>query len=167
MSDQYLKLIREELRTSAVNPLPPQKVSTLFQAIRRSLIKVHNLDELGKEVLYQLLRKVEGDSELLAKVRSLKVIIQNAVDEGSVDTELSKILLAVLNAEKMLLSPTTIKYGNKLIYKFNSNCNVGGRTYKTGEMALLSPRELVTAEVNNCGEPLKDPFYRHRMAREK
>ncbi|MEM2026056.1 MAG: hypothetical protein QXW94_07175 [Desulfurococcaceae archaeon] len=161
MSDHYLKLVREELRTSSPGSLPAQRISTILQTLRRSLVKSYFLDGLGKEVLYLLLKRVEGDSELLAKVRAMKIVLQETADENSIDSDIARFTLAVLKVEEMLLSPIVIRYGNKLVYKFNSNCNIEGKLYRRGEVSLLEPRKLVIAEVNMCGEVLKDPLISH------
>lgn len=160
MSEHFLKLVREELKSTSLVQVQLSKLTAILQLVRRSLMGISALDDLGKEVLRGLLRRSADDARFLAKVRLLKVLLQERVESSSVDVELAKATLALLSAEEHIFSPVVLRYGDKVAYKFTSNCTIGEKVYRRGEVALLSVKELVVASINECGEPLVDPFYK-------
>ncbi|MEM1529466.1 MAG: hypothetical protein QXP03_05215 [Desulfurococcaceae archaeon] len=160
MSEYYLKLVREELKSGALTQIPHLRLASILQVIRKSLMNVHVIDELGKEVLYMLLKRVVDDAGLLVRVRFLKVILQGQVENSSVDVEHAKALLAVMKAGESLFSPVVLKYGDRILYEFTSNCQINGKNYRKNEIAALPIRDLILAEVSGCGRVLLDPFYK-------
>lgn len=164
MSDHYLKLIREELRSVAHVQIPPLRLMTVFQLFRKTLSGVHLVDEVGEEVVRMLLDRAVEDAKFLAKIRFLKTVLQKQVETGSVDSEIAKALIAILKAEESLLSPVVLRWGERMFYFFTSNCNLGEKVYRRGELALLTLRELILAEVSECGATLLDPIYRAHLS---
>lgn len=160
MSEHYLKLVREELKSSTLTQIPPLRLASILQVIRKSLMNVHVIDELSKEVLYMLLKRVVEDTNLLVRVRLLKVILQGQIEISSVDVEHAKALLAILKSGESLFSPVVLKYGDRVLYEFTSICQIGGKTYRKNEIAALSVRDLILAEMGECGKVLLDPFYK-------
>lgn len=160
MSEHYLKLVREELKSSTLTQIPHLRLASVLQVVRKSLTNVHVIDELGREVLYMLLKRIVEDANLLVRVRFLKVILQGQVESNSVDVEHAKALVAVLKAGESLFSPVVLKYGDRVLYKFTSNCQINGKTYRKNEVSALSARDLIFAEISECGEVLLDPFYK-------
>lgn len=160
MSEHYLKLVREELKSSTLTQIPPLRLASILQVVRKSLMNVHAIDELGKELLYMLLKRVVEDTNLLVRIRFLKVILQGQVESSSADVEYAKALLAVLKSGESLFSPVVLKYGDRVLYEFTSNCQIGGKTYRKNEIAVLPVRDLILAEISECGKVLLDPFYK-------
>lgn len=160
MSDHYLKLIREELRSAVHVQIPPLRLTTLFQLFRKTLSGVHLVDEIGEELVRMLLDRAVEDARFLAKIRFLKTVLQKQVETGSVDAEIARALIAVLRAEELLFSPIVLRWGERILYLFTSNCSLREKFYRKGELALLTLRELILAEVGECGTTLIDPLYR-------
>jgi hypothetical protein len=159
MSGHYLRLIREEVKSTALTQIPQQRLESIVQTIRKSYLSVHTLDKLGKDLLITLNKKNMEDVKLLVKVRFLKFMLQEQVENNSVDQYVGKLVLAALRTGETIYSPITLRYGDKILFKFNSTCIIGGKTYRRGDIALLSTLELVLAGVNECGKPLIDPFF--------
>lgn len=160
MTEQYLKLIKEELRGTSISSLPTQRLESMIQTIRKAYSGLNSMDDVGVEIFISMMKKIMGDAENLARIRLVKTILSNATDESSIDHEAGRIVLSVLEAEKMILSPVLIRYGDKIFYVFRDECTIMDRKFKRGEIGLLSIKEIVLASLSKCGEPVIDPVYR-------
>lgn len=160
MSEHYLKLVREELKSTILSQIPQQRLTSIVQTVRKSLAGVHLLDEIGEEMLALLIKRLNEDVDMLSKVRILKIISQERYEESSVDADLAKIILAVLRAEKLIFSSLVLRLGDRVFYMFYKDCTIEKRSFRKNELALLSIKELTIAEIFACGEVLLDPFYK-------
>jgi len=163
VSDQYLKFVREELKSSMPIQVPPLRLASLIQAARKALLELHTLDAVGKEITKATVDRLVKDAELLAKIRFLKTILRQHLEVNSIDSEVARALIALLRVERDLFSPVVVRLGERVLYRFTSNCHVGDKFYRKGEVAPLSVREVILAEINGCGNTLIDPIYRFRL----
>lgn len=159
MSEHYLRLIREEMKSPVLTQIPQQRLELIMQTIRKLYCNAHELDNLGKRLLVTLIGKITNDVKLLIKIRFLKFILQEKIESNSADQDIAKLLLLALKSGEALYSPITLRYGDKILYKFNSTCRIGEKTYRRGEIALLSILEVASAEINGCGQVMIDPFF--------
>lgn len=158
MTEQYLRLVKEEVRNTTLTQLPSQRLEVIANTIRKLYTGIDPLEELGVEIFKNIVNKVTRDVENLAKIRLFKTIISGSPEPSSLDYELGRVALAILRAEKAILSPTTIKYGGKILFSFSENCEILGKRFRRGEIGLLSIKELVLAELQECGNPVVDPI---------
>lgn len=160
MSEHYLRLVREEIKGPVLTQIPPQKLESIIQTIRKSYYNAHTLDNLGKRMLVLLLNKIANDAKLLVKIRSLKFVVQEKIENNSVDQDIARLLLLAVKAGEILYSPVALRFGDKILYKFSSNCRIGSRVFRKGEVAPLSILEIISAELNSCGQIMIDPFFK-------
>ena len=159
MTETYIKLIKEELKTRDLLQIQPDRLDSIIKNIRKSFLYLHALDELGKETFLQSIKRIIEDIKLLAKIRLLKVVLQEVqVSSNSIDTNTIESLNALFKVEETLLSPIVLRFDDKVVYLFKRNCFINGVLYRRNEITLLPINNLVLAEVSNCGEVLKDPF---------
>lgn len=160
MSKQYLRLVREELKTPSLLQITPQRLESIIQTLRKTIVDIHTLDETSEEILISFFKRIQEDIDILSKVRSIKIITDEKIDESSVDVEIAKMLITTLRAEKLLFSPFILRHGDRLFYLFNRDCGIGDRFYRRNQVALISTREFTLAEILSCGQVLVDPVYR-------
>lgn len=160
MTEQYLKLVKDEVRNNTLTQLPSQRLEVIAGSIRKLYTGLNPLDDLSMEIFKNMMNKIMGDVENLAKIRLFKTVISGTPETSSIDYDAGKTAIAILRAEKTMLSPVIIKYGDKVLYYFKETCDVSGRRFRRGEIGLLSTRELVLAELQECGEPVEDPVVR-------
>jgi len=53
-----------------------------------------------------------------------------------------------------------VRHGEKYLFRFNTECQILGKTYRKGELAMLSQRELMMAMIEECGVPFTQPIWR-------
>lgn len=160
MSEHLLRITREELQSPNVVQLSQQKFSSTLNTVTRILSRLHELNTTEKEAVYGVLKRMRDDVELLTKVRLVKAVVVNGVSPESIDAGVLEVLQALVKAEEVLLSPLTVRHGNKIAYLFNKNCELYGKLYRKNELALLEPKELVLAYIYGCGEVLEEPFFK-------
>ncbi|MEM4005963.1 MAG: hypothetical protein QXM43_10100, partial [Desulfurococcaceae archaeon] len=116
MSEHYLRLVREEIKGPTLTQIPPQKLESIIQTIRKSYYNAHTLDNLGKRMLVLLLNKIANDAKLLVKIRSLKFMVQEEIENSSVDQDIARLLLLAVKAGETLYSPIVLRFGDKILY---------------------------------------------------
>ncbi|MEM4717561.1 MAG: hypothetical protein QXE81_02230 [Desulfurococcaceae archaeon] len=161
MTEHYLRIIREEMRNTSLSQIPFQRLDSIIQTIKKSYIGVLGLSPIGRELFTTMLSKTINDVNLLAKIRLAKTILLESAESSSVDLSIGKALLSLLKANNTLLSPIVIRYGERILYKFKSDCFIGSKMFREREIAPVSIDEMIKAEINSCGEPLVDPVYRY------
>lgn len=160
MSEHLLRITREELQSSSVVQLSQQRFLNTLNIVTRLLSRLHELNATEKEAIYGVLRRMRDDVELLAKIRLVKTIVAKGAPSESIDTGVLEVLQALVRAEEALLSPLTVRHGNKIAYLFNRSCELYGKVYRKNELALLEPKELVLAYIYGCGEVFEEPFFK-------
>jgi hypothetical protein len=160
MSDQYLRILREEVKSKAISSIPRTRLDGILQVYRKAFSSIPWLPPIARESLRVMLEKVLRDVDSLATARLVKIIVNKQYDQNSIDGELGKTLISILEVEKTLLSPLTVRYGEKYSFRFNTECQILGKTYRRGELAMLSQRELMMAMIEECGVPFTQPIWR-------
>lgn len=161
MSEHLLRVTREELQSAGLVQLGQQKVASVLEVVSRLFSRLHELNSVEKEVTYGILRRLSSDIELLVKVRLVKSIITGDTSPESVDSIILKTLQALARSENIVLSPLTVRYGTRIAFLFSKNCEVSGRSYRRGDLALLEPWDLVLANIHECGGALEELFFRY------
>lgn len=166
MSEHILRLIREELQAVAVTQISHQKLSTVSSIISRLMSRLHELDDAGRKLAFATLGRIEQDVKVLASLRVLKTIAHSSVPQDSVDSDVLRILSSVLKAEEALLSPLVVKHGQKVAFLFSKDCTIRDKTYRRGDLAFITPLDLVLAYIGECGEALREVFYNYYRQRQ-
>ncbi|MGC8982544.1 MAG: hypothetical protein ACP5KA_02145 [Desulfurococcaceae archaeon] len=159
MSEHVLKIIREEMRSAKLSNVTQQRMLSIASAVSKLMEGLHELGDVGKEAVYQVVKRLEDDASLLARIRLAKSLLSGDVSSDSVDAAVLRALQSLVKAEEAVLSPLVVKYGDKVAFLFTKECNVSGRTYRKNQLALLSVESTVLAYINDCGHAIKEPFY--------
>lgn len=160
MSEHVLKIVREEMRSAKLLNVTPQRMSSIVSVISKLMTELHELSEVSREAIYQLVSKLEDDAALLAKIRLTKSLLSGDLSSDSIDAAVLKALQSLVKAEEAALSPITVRYGNKVAFLFTKECSIGDKTYRRGQLALLSMEAVVLAYINECGYVIKEPLHR-------
>lgn len=164
MSEALLRLIREELSTAKLTPLSQQKYSEIEEHVCRALMRIHELDDVGLEVLQGILRRLLTDLEKYAEIRILKSRTPSGAVESTVDKDVISAAVKLVEVEKHALSPFTVKHANRILYLFTKLCTIGERRFKRGDVAELTTTELIVASVYECGRVIEKPITRTLQA---
>lgn len=167
MSDYYLRFVKEELSLRKLQPLPRLSVEEIENVIRKALLGVHMYDADAVDTLLETMRKIQEDVELLAAIRFVKGILGAEIGEESVDKGVLELLRSLLKYEVAMLSPTVMKFHGAIFVKFAKSCEISGRKYRAGDIALLGPEEYLYVVINKCGDFLVEPLMRVQEAGRK
>lgn len=162
MSDYYLRLVKEELYLRKIQPLPRTYVEELENAIRKALLSAHMYDANAVDTLLKALQKIQEDVELLATIRFVKGILGAEMSEESFDKGVLELAKSLLKYETAMLSPAVSKFHRDVFVKFSENCEVSGRKYRRGDIALLSPEDCLYVVIKKCGDFVVEPLVRAR-----
>ncbi|MEM1627820.1 MAG: hypothetical protein QXP02_00650 [Desulfurococcaceae archaeon] len=165
MSDLIIRLIREELRNSALTPISRSRLQDILSIFTKALWKIHTVNENSKLIISKMLDNVEQDIEILARTRLLKLLLRGEIAQGSFDEKISALLVNIVRAEKNLMSPLVVRYHEKVLYFFKNQCMLSGKLYRKGDIVLLDLDDFILAEISNCGEPMKQPFLKYHGPR--
>ncbi|GEM_PF-922875 len=157
MSEHYLRILREELRSKTLSSIPPSRVNSIRKAFENAYVELHDLPDVSREVLKLTIEKTMRDLERLSTIRLVKTIMLKQIDQNSIDKEIGKYILLLLEAEKAILSPFTLGHSEKYYFKFKAKCEVDNKLYKPGEIALLTISEFIEAVLKECGQPITHP----------
>jgi len=160
MSVHYLRLLREEVKTKNLVPIPRQRLEHILNIYRRMLLEASSLDRFEQGINKRIMEKVVGDVELLAITRFIKALSMKTDDQTSIDNDLLKTLLRLLEVEKTILSPALVVFSEKYLFRFTRECSVGKRDFRPGELAFLEVKDLLIAVIADCGEPFIHPAWR-------
>jgi hypothetical protein len=160
MSIHYLRLLREEVKTKNLVPIPRQRLEHILNIYRRMLLEANGLDRFEQGINKQIMEKVTGDIELLAITRFIKALSMKSDDQASIDNDVLKTLLRLLEVEKMILSPALVVFNEKYLFRFTKECGVGKRNFRPGELAFLEVKDLLIAVITECGELFIHPAWR-------
>jgi len=88
MSDQYLRILREEVKSKAISSIPRTRLDGILQVYRKAFSSIPWLPPIARESLRVMLEKVLRDVDSLATARLVKVIVNRQYDQNSIDGEL-------------------------------------------------------------------------------
>lgn len=158
MSEIFLRLLREELSFSKLSALPQQKYIEIEERVSKSLLRIHELDEIGLEILLGVIKRLDTDVEKYTEIRALKATTIREVPENTIDNDVIKAFIALLRVEKNVLSPLTVKHANKLLYLFTKPCVINEKKFRKNDISELSVLEAIVANLYECGRALEKPI---------
>ncbi len=158
MSEVFLRLIREELNTAKLGSLPQQKYLEIEEHVNKAFLRVHELDELSLEVLQGVIKRLNDDLEKYAEIRILKSRSATVIPENTVDYDVIKAVIRLIEVEKHVLSPFVVRHADKFLYLFRKPCVIGERRFKKNDIVELSVVEMIVASIYECGEVLEKPI---------
>jgi len=59
MSEHYLRILREELRSKTLSSIPPSRVNSIRKAFENAYVELHDLPDVSREVLKLTIEKHE------------------------------------------------------------------------------------------------------------
>lgn len=158
MSEIFLRLLREELGLNRLGPLPQQRYLEIEERVVKVLLRIHELDETGLEVLLGVIKRLNNDVEKYVEIRALKAALTREIPENTIDYDVIKAFIILLRVEKNILSPFTVKHANKLLYLFIKPCVINEKKFKKNDISELSIAEAVIADLYECGRILEKPI---------
>lgn len=158
MSEVFLRLLREELNFNKLSTLPQQKYLEIEERVNKALLRIHELDEIGLEILLGVIKRLNTDVEKYAEIRALKAIAIREVPENTIDNDVIKAFITLLRVEKNMLSPLTVKRTNKLLYLFTKPCVINEKKFRRNDISELTVVEAIIADLYECGKALEKPI---------
>ncbi len=158
MSEVFLRLLREELNFNKLSTLPQQKYLEIEERVNKALLRIHELDEIGLEILLGVIKRLNTDVEKYAEIRALKATAIREVPENTIDNDVIKAFITLLRVEKNMLSPLTVKRTNKLLYLFTKPCVINEKKFRRNDISELTVVEAIIADLYECGKALEKPI---------
>jgi len=158
LSEVFLRLLREELNFNKLSTLPQQKYLEIEERVNKALLRIHELDEIGLEILLGVIKRLNTDVEKYAEIRALKATAIREVPENTIDNDVIKAFITLLRVEKNMLSPLTVKRTNKLLYLFTKPCVINEKKFRRNDISELTVVEAIIADLYECGKALEKPI---------
>lgn len=158
MSEVFLKLIREELSTSKLGLLTQQKYLEVEGKICKTTMRIHELDDVGLQLLLEVIKRINSDIGKYAEIRIVKSKITRETPENTVDYDVIRAATVLTEVEKNIISPLVVKHASKLLYYFTKPCIIGSRVFKKSDISELTVIETIIASIYECGRVLEKPI---------
>ncbi len=156
MSLRYLRLYRDELKTSSVTRLSEDIVSDTHKSIRESVIESLKTSGFAKEFIRRYMEKNASDVEGLVRARFLKTVLGLGVDKNSID---SRILAGVEKAIEVLrdylLHKLLIIGGSGIVVVVRKKILYNNVVYRSGDVCVMDLETAVIMHMLGYVEPIR------------
>ncbi len=160
MYDTFLKLVREELTTGKLLPLPDAKINDFLDFIKNAIVMLHSTPVESRKFFIEAYKKAIGDADNLLRIRIAKVCLGAKYESETFDSHMLASVEKIIEFYRGVMTGMYVMPSrDTVVVKFRISLGINGRSYRPGDIVSIDLGKALGLYILDAVEPVKQPIF--------
>ncbi|NPA98841.1 MAG: hypothetical protein GXO43_05620 [Crenarchaeota archaeon] len=160
MYDTFLKLVREELTTGKLLPLPDAKINDFQDFIKNAIVMLHSTPLETRKFFIEAYKKAIGDADNLLRIRIAKACLGAKYERETFDLLMLASVEKIIEFYKGVMTGMYIMPSREaVVVKFRVSLRINDRSYRPGDIVSIDLGKALGLYILGAVDPVKQPIF--------